>query len=87
MQLHGRVHGQRSSGHPQKKWLDNVREDCKEGWANTDPSCERSPRQEVEIHMETAYVYISIARTLSQVSQQYERYELCMREIVGDKCM
>jgi len=41
----------------------------REGWANTDPSCERSPRQsQLEIHMEAVYTCISIARTLSTVS-------------------
>jgi len=41
--LHERVHGQRSRGRPRKRWLNNVREDCERFWANTDPSCERSP--------------------------------------------
>jgi len=28
--LHGYIHGQRPRGRPQKKWMDNIREDCAE---------------------------------------------------------
>ena len=29
IRLYGRVHGKRSVGRPKKRWLDNVRDDCK----------------------------------------------------------
>jgi len=32
--LHGYTHGHRPKGRPRKKWVDNIRDDCKEfSWA------------------------------------------------------